>query len=138
MARLAKLTARFLTDHGFSIGIQDVQPTPRLTVDKERLLKRGYEQCDLKIQQYDEGKLQPSPGCTPQQTLESEINGLLSKIRDDAGETKSLEELLAHPHAQMAKLSEECSEGDAVACLSVASVLKKDGFFRGRSFNAWR
>eukprot|EP00966_Prymnesium_polylepis_P164586 3805037-Prymnesium_polylepis.1 len=27
MSRLAKLTARFLADHGFSIGIQDVQAT---------------------------------------------------------------------------------------------------------------
>ena len=86
MGRLAKLTARFLTDHGFSIGIQDVMPTARLTAEKGRLLERGYEQCDRKISQFDAGKLPPSPGCTPQQTLESEINGLLSKIRDDAGE----------------------------------------------------
>ena len=32
------------------------------------------------------GRLTPSPGCTPEQTLESEINGLLSRIREDAGE----------------------------------------------------
>ena len=86
MGRLSKLTARFLSDYGFSIGIQDVQPTPKLTSEKGSLLNRGYEQCDRKIQQFDEGKLQPSPGCTPQQTLESELNGMLSKIRDDAGE----------------------------------------------------
>lgn len=61
-------------------------PTPRLTIEKQKLLSRGYGQCDDKIEQFDTGKLQPSPGCTPEQTLESEINGLLSKIRDDAGE----------------------------------------------------
>jgi len=86
MGRLAKLTARFLTDFGFSIGIEDVQPTTRLTAEKSSLLSRGYAQCDRKIAQFDAGKLQPSPGCTPEQTLESEINGLLSKIREDAGE----------------------------------------------------
>lgn len=66
--------------------VQDVMPTPRLTIEKQKLLSRGYGQCDDKIEQFDTGKLQPSPGCTPEQTLESEINGLLSKIRDDAGE----------------------------------------------------
>jgi DNA-directed RNA polymerase III subunit RPC1 len=86
MGRLAKLTARFLADYGFSIGIKDVQPTAKLTVEKASLLERGYAQCDGKIQQYDEGKLTPAPGCTPHQTLESEMNGMLSKIRDDAGE----------------------------------------------------
>ena len=32
------------------------------------------------------GQADAGAGCTPEQTLESEINGLLSKIRDDAGE----------------------------------------------------
>ena len=86
MGRLAKLTARFLTDHGFSIGIQDVQPTPRLTSregDAARARVHGVRRQDPAVR---EGKLTPAPGCTPEQTLESEINGLLSKIRDDAGE----------------------------------------------------
>ena len=45
MGRLAKLTSRFLMDYGFSIGIVDVQPTPRLTEEKAKLLARGYLQC---------------------------------------------------------------------------------------------
>ena len=86
MSRLAKLTARFLADHGFSIGIADVQPTDRLTSDKAALLEKGYEDCMEKIRQFEAGTLQQAPGCTPEQTLESEMNGRLSKIRDDAGE----------------------------------------------------
>ena len=45
MGRLAKITSRFLMDYGFSIGIVDVQPTPRLTEEKAKLLARGYLQC---------------------------------------------------------------------------------------------
>jgi len=86
MGRLAKLTSRFLMDHGFSIGILDVQPTPRLTAEKAKLLERGYMQCKDKTDAFNAGNLPPSPGCTPEQTLESEMNGLLSKIRDDAGD----------------------------------------------------
>ena len=41
MGRLSKLTSRFLADYGFSIGINDVQPTERLTMEKARLLRRG-------------------------------------------------------------------------------------------------
>jgi DNA-directed RNA polymerase III subunit RPC1 len=86
MGRLAKITSRFLMDYGFSIGIVDVQPTPRLTEEKAKLLARGYLQCKDKTDAFNSGNLAPSPGCTMEQTLESEMNGLLSKIRDDAGE----------------------------------------------------
>jgi hypothetical protein len=71
----SQLTSRFLADYGFSIGISDVQPTARLTTEKASLLARGYAQCSEVIAQFEEGKLPPSPGCTPEQTLESEING---------------------------------------------------------------
>jgi len=86
MERLARVTSRFLADYGFSIGVQDVQPTPRLTEAKAKLLASGYEACSGKIREFESGQLTPAPGCTAEQTLESEINGLLSRIRDDAGE----------------------------------------------------
>jgi len=62
MERLSKITSRFLADFGFSIGVQDVQPTPRLTIAKAELLKRGYEQCLVKIAEFEAGRLEPSPG----------------------------------------------------------------------------
>jgi len=86
MQRLAKVTARFLADYGFSIGINDVQPTAALSSAKGTLLGNGYEACRERIADFTAGRLTPSPGCTAEQTLESEINGMLSKIRDDAGE----------------------------------------------------
>ena len=86
MGRLAKLTSRLLADVGFSIGIEDVMPTAKLTAGKSRIMENGYQKCRERIDAFENGTLPPSPGCTTEQTLESEINGLLSKIRDDAGE----------------------------------------------------
>ena len=45
MSRLAKLTARFLADHGFSIGIQDVQATAAIMQEQEVLFRDGYAVC---------------------------------------------------------------------------------------------
>jgi len=41
MNRLAKLSARFIGDRGFSIGIDDVMPAPALQRAKERLMEDG-------------------------------------------------------------------------------------------------
>lgn len=41
MNRLAKLSARFIGDRGFSIGIDDVMPAPALQKAKEHLMENG-------------------------------------------------------------------------------------------------
>lgn len=41
MNRLAKLSARFIGDRGFSIGIDDVSPAPALQVAKAGLVRDG-------------------------------------------------------------------------------------------------
>ena len=69
-----------------SIGINDVTPVHELIIEKEKLLEIGYRQCDRLIEQYKEGDLDLKPGCNLEQTLESYLNGELSKIRDKAGE----------------------------------------------------
>lgn len=86
MSRLAKMCARFITNWGFSIGISDVQPSAEVIKEKNSLMRKGYEQCDKLIEDYKEGKLPPQPGCNAEQTLEVTVNGVLSKIREQAGE----------------------------------------------------
>ncbi|KNE68594.1 hypothetical protein AMAG_12759 [Allomyces macrogynus ATCC 38327] len=86
MNRLAKLCARWLGTRGFSIGINDVQPSDKLTERKAQLVTDGYNRCDDLIVQAKLGKLENQPGCNIEQTLESKISGILSKIRDDAGQ----------------------------------------------------
>lgn len=41
MNRLAKLSARFIGDRGFSIGIDDVTPAPALLRAKQKLMTDG-------------------------------------------------------------------------------------------------
>ncbi|KAJ9698281.1 hypothetical protein PVL29_007388 [Vitis rotundifolia] len=82
MNRLAKLSARWIGNHGFSIGIDDVQPGGLLNDQKSERIEEGYENCHELIHQYNKGKLKLQPGCNAAQTLEAEITGVLNKIRE--------------------------------------------------------
>jgi len=50
------------------------------------LLEAGYASCDRLIEQYKKGDLVLKAGCNLEQTLESYLNGELSKIRDKVGD----------------------------------------------------
>lgn len=86
MTRLSKLCARYLGSRGFSIGIDDVTPGPRLRQRKEDLVAAGYTECDRNIEAFKRGELALQPGCSAEQTLESVLSGILSRIRDDCGQ----------------------------------------------------
>ena len=86
MNRLAKLSARWLTNQGFSIGISDVYPGARLVELKQELVEQAYEQCDELIKKYKSGELEKAPGCDEEQTMENLISGILSKVRQQAGD----------------------------------------------------
>eukprot|EP00771_Trimastix_marina_P001892 gnl/Trimastix_PCT/3001.p1 GENE.gnl/Trimastix_PCT/3001~~gnl/Trimastix_PCT/3001.p1 ORF type:complete len:1478 (+),score=447.35 gnl/Trimastix_PCT/3001:86-4519(+) len=94
MSRLAKLTSRWLGNRGFSIGIDDVEPSLHLNALKRDLVDGGHVKCGEVIGQFRAGTLDPSPGCTAEETMEAVINGVLSSIRDKAG-NMCLQEL--HP-----------------------------------------
>ncbi|KAL2149116.1 hypothetical protein VTH82DRAFT_8464 [Thermothelomyces myriococcoides] len=86
MNRLAKLCARMLTLRGFSIGVGDVWPSASLTEHKARLVEEAYKKCDELIETYRQGKLEKAPGCNLEETLENLISGILSKVRQQAGD----------------------------------------------------
>ncbi|KAG5262768.1 hypothetical protein AALO_G00278690 [Alosa alosa] len=85
MSRLARLAPVYLSNRGFSIGIGDVTPGQGLLNAKQELLDAGYKKCKEYIEALNTGKLQPQPGCTPEETLEALILRELSVIRDHAG-----------------------------------------------------
>ncbi|XP_041939271.1 DNA-directed RNA polymerase III subunit RPC1 isoform X1 [Alosa sapidissima] len=85
MSRLARLAPVYLSNRGFSIGIGDVTPGQGLLNAKQELLDAGYKNCKEYIEALNTGKLQPQPGCTPEETLEALILRELSVIRDHAG-----------------------------------------------------
>lgn len=82
-------SARWIGNHGFSIGIDDVQPGAILSAKKEERIREGYNKCDMHIDLFNRGKLALQPGCDLVQTLEAEVMGELNKIREVAGKVTS-------------------------------------------------
>ncbi|KAL9172058.1 hypothetical protein ABFS82_03G020500 [Erythranthe guttata] len=82
MNRLAKLSARWIGNHGFSIGINDVQPGIVLNKEKKVTIDKGYGQCIDYIGSYKSGSLDLLPGCNNAETLEANITGTLNNIRE--------------------------------------------------------
>ena len=99
MNRLAKLCARQLTNRGFSIGIGDVFPSRSLQKEKEDLVSAAYKKSDELIETFKQGKLEKAPGCNMEQTLENSISGILSKVRQQAGQY--CVDTLSHNNAPM-------------------------------------
>jgi len=85
MLRVSKFSSRWISNYGMSIGIGDVTPFANLLVEKDRMLKLGYKNCDNMIQLYEKGELTLKAGCNQEQTLESNLNKELSTMRDQAG-----------------------------------------------------
>lgn len=85
MNRLSKLAARWLSNEGFSIGIRDVFPGRELVKNKQILIKEAYDKCDELIRQLKLGKLRRDAGCDEEQTMENQISGILSAVRQEAG-----------------------------------------------------
>ena len=70
MNRVAKLSARWMGNQGFSIGIDDVQPGDRLSKEREYVVEKGYLDCDELILKSSRGELENAPGSTKEETLE--------------------------------------------------------------------
>ena len=86
MSRLAKLAARWLTNQGFSIGISDVYPGDELNRLKTQLVETAYKECDTLISKFKHNELAKAPGCDEEQTMENSISGILSRVRQQAGD----------------------------------------------------
>ncbi|GJN02490.1 hypothetical protein PR202_ga19848 [Eleusine coracana subsp. coracana] len=88
MNRLAKFSARFIGNHGFSIGVDDVQPGEHLNEEKKKKIDEAYTKCHDLISLFSKGALTLLAGCNAAQTLEAKITSILNKIRDDTGNAK--------------------------------------------------
>ena len=69
--------------YGFSIGIEDVTPT----FSTKECIVAGYAECDEVITKFNSGKLERLAGCDADQTLESTMNGILGRIRNQVRAT---------------------------------------------------
>ena len=86
MNRLAKLSARFIGNRGFSIGIDDVTPAPLLVDKKQQTVRTGYGKVQDFIMEFSKGQLKLEPGCNAEQSLEQVVTGVLNNIRQQAAD----------------------------------------------------
>ncbi|KAJ2688348.1 DNA-directed RNA polymerase III subunit C1 (rpo31) [Coemansia spiralis] len=92
MNRLAKLSARWSCNKGFSLGLSDVTPGQELRRRKDGLIIEAYDKCDEFIEQSRQGTLEILPGRDASQSLEDSMSGVLSGVRELAGKV-CMEEL---------------------------------------------
>ena len=57
---------------------------------KAEQMKLGQERVDKEIADFKTGRTALKPGCDALQSLESEVNGLLGKIRERCGQAVSI------------------------------------------------
>lgn len=82
-------SARWIGNHGFSIGIDDVQPGKELVEKKTMEIEKGYGICEAYIASFKKGELEDAPGCDAAQTLEANITKELNAIRVKTGQVRS-------------------------------------------------
>ena len=51
-----------------------------LNIEKQQLLVEAYGVCSKYIAAFKSGSLQTKPGCSMEESLESDMNGTLSKV----------------------------------------------------------
>ncbi|BAM41903.1 DNA-directed RNA polymerase III largest subunit RPC1 [Theileria orientalis strain Shintoku] len=83
MLRVSKLSSRWLSEYGMTIGLDDVTPSEELINKKKQLLLDGYLRVDEAISNFE--FLQPYPGCTREETLELQVKSILDELRNESG-----------------------------------------------------
>jgi DNA-directed RNA polymerase III subunit RPC1 len=86
MNRLARLASRWLSEFGFSFGIDDVRPSEALEQAKAKRMTDAYHRVQIAIDAYRRGMMRPRPGYNDEETLEWHIHRLLSDLREQAGQ----------------------------------------------------
>ncbi|KAJ2553905.1 DNA-directed RNA polymerase III subunit C1 (rpo31), partial [Coemansia sp. RSA 1836] len=134
MNRLAKLSARWSCNQGFSLGLSDVTPGPILRLRKDDLIVEAYAKCDTLIEQSRQGTLEIIPGRDALQSLEDTMSGVLSGVREAAGQV-CMEELGRYnaPHimASCGSKGSTANVAQMVACVGqqiVSGSRIADGF----------
>ena len=131
MNMLARFAARWHSDGGFSIGVDDVTPSSSLKQIKAKLVNDGYDKCEEYIEQLRIGKLALRPGCTPEQTLEAVLNSELSRIREDAGKA-CIAEIDSHTNAALT-MALSGSKGSTINISQMVSCVGQQTVGGGRA-----
>nr|CAI39062.1 DNA-directed RNA polymerase III largest subunit [Paramecium tetraurelia] len=81
MQRFAKLSSRWISHYGMTIGIGDVMAPKSLIEQIHQSTEQSYLQC----KHYQRSLIDADPGLTVEQTLEAKVNKTLSDVREQVG-----------------------------------------------------
>ncbi|MEO2151203.1 MAG: DNA-directed RNA polymerase subunit A', partial [Thermococcus sp.] len=83
--QVTKLTIWVITHKGFTTAIDD-EDLPQEALDRiKEIIRDAEERVNRLIEAYKRGELEPLPGKTLEETLESKIMAVLAEARDNAG-----------------------------------------------------
>lgn len=83
--QVTKLTIWVITHKGFTTAIDD-EDLPQEAIDRiHEIIREAEEKVQRLIEAYKRGELEPLPGKTLEETLESKIMAVLAEARDNAG-----------------------------------------------------
>jgi DNA-directed RNA polymerase III subunit RPC1 len=125
--RTAKLCANYLHSRGFSIGIEDVTPSQKLTAAKNALLKIARDKADQEIEAFKHGRMALKPGCDATQSLEGELTKLLADVRADSGKMAMGELLWSNAPRIMADCGSKGSEVNIAQMIALLGQQQVDG-----------
>jgi DNA-directed RNA polymerase III subunit RPC1 len=137
LLRLTKMTSRWLADWGFSMGIEDVTPSPFMRGKKSSMVAAKYEECEELIKKFNRGELtqkELQPGCDEEQSLEVLVGKELGDLRKELGEMCSRELPYANPPRIMAicgSKGQNLNISQMIACVGqqqVGGSRVQDGF----------
>jgi DNA-directed RNA polymerase subunit A' len=84
--RMFKMFIRYIEKYGFTMSLDDVDIPPEAQKEIKEILNKAEEDVEKIIEQARRGELEPLPGRTVEETVETKIMERLSKARDEAGE----------------------------------------------------
>ena len=85
LTRISKFSSRWICDYGFSLGLGDVTPKRDLVEKKLNIISEGFKKCDDMIKLYNDGQIKLKPGMNMEKSLENDLIGILSEIRNQVG-----------------------------------------------------
>ena len=120
MNRLSRLSARWLTEQGFSIGISDVIPGPNLVEKKIESIAKSFKAYDALAAEYEAGTLKRSAGQDEAETLESQQIKILGEVRTEL--SKNLTSGLTAHNTPMV-MADSGSKGSTVNVAQMVALL---------------
>ena len=85
MHRIAKLSSRWLSNYGMTIGISDVSASEDLSTINKGVIEHAHQEYARYRELYEKGDLEAKPGMSVEETLESHLKTTLSEVREKVG-----------------------------------------------------